>query len=93
MIQELIVLSCVALAASYLVWKYLPAALRTRAAARLSTLATRAGLGGAHAAALEKRLASVSRCGGCDGCATTKSCGSPLTANHAGARVIPLRAQ
>lgn len=68
MLQYLIVGLIVGSAALYSVWVMLPAGLRGRAAASLSRLALRSGVGEAGARKLESRLANTASCGECAQC-------------------------
>ncbi len=69
MVQNLIVLLIVAVAALYAVWRWMPAAWRRGAARRMAAGSQRAGLVDAQQAErLAASLAKTSGCGACDSC-------------------------
>ncbi len=72
MTQEIVVGLIVALAASYAVWRWMPAGWRRAAAARLAAGTQRAGLVDARRA--EKLAASLGKSGGCGSCDSRGSC-------------------
>ena len=69
MVQNLIVLLIVAVAALYAVWRWMPAAWRRGAARRMAAGSQRAGLvDPQRAERLAASLAKTSGCGACDSC-------------------------
>ena len=68
MVQTLLGYGVVALAAVYVGWKFMPAALRSWLAACIGALMRSWGLASDSAASLETKLRRGGACGSCDSC-------------------------
>lgn len=66
--QALVVYFAVAIAALYVGWRFMPAALRRPLAARIGALARRRGLARERVVWLEAKLNGAGACGSCDSC-------------------------
>jgi hypothetical protein len=89
-VQSAVVFVIVAIAATYAILKFMPAAWRRSVAARAATWAQRSGASETTARRVEAKLASGGACGSCDSCkacATTPDSGSTATTY----RRIPIR--
>jgi hypothetical protein len=72
MTEQLLTALIVATAAAYCTWIVLPSAARSAASGWIARLATRFGMGPAHAGRIEKALkrqSACSECASCRGCA------------------------
>jgi hypothetical protein len=86
-VQALVVYVVVAIAALYVGWRFMPAALRWRLAARIGALARRRGLARERVVWLEAKLNSGGACGSCNSC---NACGTDERADvRTAARRVP----
>jgi hypothetical protein len=86
-VQALVVYFVVAIAALYVGWRFMPAALRWGLAARIGALARRRGLARERVVWLEAKLNQGAACGSCDSC---NACGADKRADEpTAARMVP----